>query len=170
MRYGYNVFNTLQTFLGTSPSFLGSGRNLSLDLAKLANQYQRTTSKCVTVTLQHRSAGILTCCPSTTPFGLALGPTNPGSIFVAQETLVLRCEGFSPSFLLLMSAFSLPNAPPALAGPTSAQFGMLLYHPPVHLVRTVTGYIILPLKHYDITLFLLSEREEPMDPCLRYIV
>jgi hypothetical protein len=36
------------------------------------------------------SAGILTCCPSATPFGLTLGPTNPGTIRVALETLGLR--------------------------------------------------------------------------------
>ncbi len=40
--------------------------------------------------------------------GLALGPTNPGSICVAQETLGLRWAGFSPAFLLLMPTFSLP--------------------------------------------------------------
>ena len=43
-----------------------------------------TPSKC------YGSAGILTCCPSVTPFGLALGPTNPGTIRVALETLGLR--------------------------------------------------------------------------------
>ncbi len=90
-------------------------------------KYQLATYKCVTTALEHHSAGILTCYPSTTPFGLALGPANPGSIFVAQEPLTLRCGWFSHPFLLLMSAFSLPNAPPALAGPTSAQFGMLSY-------------------------------------------
>ena len=57
------------------------------------------------------SAGILTCCPSVTPFGLALGPTNPGTIRVALETLGLRWTGFSPVFLLLMPTFSLRNAP-----------------------------------------------------------
>src|SRR3989338_11595203 len=54
-------------------------------------------------------------CPSTTPFGLALGPTNPGSIRVAQETLGLRWAGFSPAFLLLMPTFSLLCAPANLA-------------------------------------------------------
>ena len=39
--------------------------------------------------------GISTCCPSSTPFGLDLGPTNPGAISVAQETLSLRCYNFS---------------------------------------------------------------------------
>ncbi len=42
-------------------------------------------------------AGILTCCPSVTPFGLTLGPTNPKSINVAWETLGLRWPDFSSS-------------------------------------------------------------------------
>ena len=62
-----------------------------------------------------RSTGILTCCPSATPFGLALGPTNPTPINVAWETLGFRCECFSHSFKLLMPTFSLPAAPPILA-------------------------------------------------------
>ena len=43
-------------------------------------------------------AGILTCSPSTTPFGLALGPTTPGWIILPQEPLDLRWQGFSPCF------------------------------------------------------------------------
>ncbi len=31
-------------------------------------------------------AGIFACCPSSTPFGLDLGPTNPGMIYIAQES------------------------------------------------------------------------------------
>ena len=42
---------------------------------------------------------------------LGLGPTNPGTITVAQETLLLRPTGFSPILWLLIPAFSLPNAP-----------------------------------------------------------
>jgi len=34
--------------------------------------------------------GILTCCPSTTPFGLALGPTNPTMTAMGSETLGVR--------------------------------------------------------------------------------
>ncbi len=41
------------------------------------------------------SAGILTCCPSVTPFGLALGPTNPTPMTVAWETLGIRRASFS---------------------------------------------------------------------------
>ena len=45
---------------------------------------------------------------------LGLGPTNPGTITVAQETLLLRPTGFSPILWLLIPAFSLPTAPPDL--------------------------------------------------------
>ena len=43
---------------------------------------------------------------------LDLGPTNPEMITMAQETLLLRPAGFSPTLWLLIPAFSLPNAPP----------------------------------------------------------
>ena len=33
------------------------------------------------------SAGILTCCPSSTPFGLDLGPTDPELTNIAQGNL-----------------------------------------------------------------------------------
>ena len=46
---------------------------------------------------------------------LGLGPTNPGTIIVAQETLLFRWAGFSPALWLLLQAFSLDNAPPNLA-------------------------------------------------------
>ncbi len=43
-------------------------------------------------------AGMLTCSPSTTPCGLALGPTTPGWIILPQEPLDFRWQGFSPCF------------------------------------------------------------------------
>ena len=45
---------------------------------------------------------------------LGLGPTNPGAIIVAQETLLFRRAGFSPALWLLIPAFSLDTAPPDL--------------------------------------------------------
>ena len=45
---------------------------------------------------------------------LGLGPTNPGTITVAQETLLFRRAGFSPALWLLIPTFSLPHAPPCL--------------------------------------------------------
>jgi hypothetical protein len=45
---------------------------------------------------------------------LGLGPTNPGTIIVAQETLLFRRAGFSPALWLLIPTFSLDSAPPNL--------------------------------------------------------
>ncbi len=45
---------------------------------------------------------------------LGLGPTNPGTITVAQETLLFRWAGFSPALWLLIPAFSLDITPPDL--------------------------------------------------------
>ena len=55
--------------------------------------------------------GILTMCPSGAAFAIPLGPTNPGLIVMARETLVFRCAGFSPALWLLVPAFSLLYAP-----------------------------------------------------------
>jgi len=93
-------------------------------------QEPREMQGCVTPLKHDGGAGILTCCPSTTPFGLALGPTNPGTIRVALETLGLRWMGFSPIFLLLMPTFSLRIAPRLLTHFASAQIRMLPYHTP----------------------------------------
>ena len=82
----------------------------------------------VTPSKLYGSAGIFTCYPSVTPFGLALGPANPGTIRVALETLGLRWTGFSPVFLLLMPTFSLRTAPRWLTPFASAQVRMLPYH------------------------------------------
>lgn len=46
---------------------------------------------------------------------LGLGPTNPGVITIAQETLLFRWAGFSPALWLLIPTFSLDTAPPNLA-------------------------------------------------------
>src|SRR6266498_2547122 len=43
------------------------------------------------------STGILTCCPSHTPYGLWLGPTYPTLINIGSETLGIRRECFSHS-------------------------------------------------------------------------
>ncbi len=59
---------------------------------------------------------------------LGLGPTNPGMITIAQETLLFRPTGFSPVLKLLIPAFSLPTAPPVLSSLASPLIGTLLYH------------------------------------------
>ena len=60
------------------------------------------------------STGILTCCPSPTPCGLGLGPTNPGTKTVAQETSDKSASRFFTLISLLVPTFSLLRAPPNL--------------------------------------------------------
>ena len=48
---------------------------------------------CVLPLKNNSGAGILTGCPSVSPLGLTLGPTNPWMINIAKETLGLRCAG-----------------------------------------------------------------------------
>ena len=50
---------------------------------------------CVPSSLHISGTGILTSCPSPTPFGLGLGPTNPTRINLPSETLGLRGTCFS---------------------------------------------------------------------------
>ena len=73
------------------------------------------------------STGMLTRFPSATPFGLALGPTNPERIDLPQETLGFRRTRFSRVLSLLVPAGSLPYPPPVLVARTSNGYGMLLY-------------------------------------------
>src|SRR3954469_19692669 len=66
----------------------------------------------LTISHQHGNINPLSIAYATR---LGLGPTNPGTITVAQETLLFRWAGFSPALWLLIPAFSLDNAPPNLA-------------------------------------------------------
>ena len=62
---------------------------------------------CVPTVLSYRSTGISTCCPSTTPFGLALGPDLPRADQLYSGNLGYSA-GRIPTFLsLLIPAFSL---------------------------------------------------------------
>ena len=68
-------------------------------------------STCVPTVLSYRSAGISTCCPSATPFGLALGPDLPRADQLYPGNLGYSA-GRIPTFLsLLIPAFSLPCTP-----------------------------------------------------------
>ena len=72
---------------------------------------------CVPTVLSYRSTGISTCCPSTTPFGLALGPDLPRADQLYSGNLGYSA-GRIPTFLsLLIPAFSLPCPPRLLPVP-----------------------------------------------------
>ena len=69
----------------------------------------------VPTVLLYRSTGISTCCPSTTPFGLALGPDLPRADQLYPGNLGYSA-GRIPTFLsLLIPAFSLLNSPQLLS-------------------------------------------------------
>ena len=60
------------------------------------------------------STGISTCCPSSTPFGLDLGPDLPWADEPSPGNLRLSTARFLALLSLLMPAFSLPYSPPPL--------------------------------------------------------
>ena len=74
-------------------------------------------SVCVPTVLLQDSTGISTCCPSTTPLGLALGPDLPRADQLYPGNLRYSA-GRIPTFLsLLIPAFSLLNRPRLLPVP-----------------------------------------------------
>ena len=76
-----------------------------------------TLSACVPTVLLQDSTGISTCCPSTTPLGLALGPDLPRADQLYPGNLRYSA-GRIPTFLsLLIPAFSLLNRPRLLPVP-----------------------------------------------------
>ena len=60
------------------------------------------------------STGLSTCCPSATPFGLALGPDLPRADEPSPGNLRLSTAEFLAPLSLLMPAFSLLYSPPLL--------------------------------------------------------
>ena len=59
----------------------------------------------------YTSTGISTCCPSTTPFGLALGPDLPRADQLYPGILRYSAWRILTSISLLIPAFSLLNSP-----------------------------------------------------------
>ena len=62
----------------------------------------------------YTSTGISTCCPSTTPFGLALGPDLPRADEPSSGNLGFSVRGILTHVPLLTPAFSLLYAPQLL--------------------------------------------------------
>ena len=61
------------------------------------------------------STGISTCCPSTTPFGLALGPDLPRADEPSSGILGFSVRGILTHVSLLTPAFSLLTTPQFLS-------------------------------------------------------
>ena len=71
----------------------------------------------VPTVLSYSSTGISTCCPSATPFGLALGPDLPRADQLYPGNLGYPAVRILTLLSLLIPAFSLLNAPPLLPVP-----------------------------------------------------
>ena len=65
----------------------------------------------VPTVLSYSSTGISTCCPSATPFGLALGPDLPRADQLYPGNLGYLAQGIPTPVSLLIPAFSLPGRP-----------------------------------------------------------
>ena len=70
---------------------------------------------CVPTVLLPSSAGISTCCPSTTAFALALGPDLPRADQLYSGNLGYSAIRILTLFSLLIPAFSLPCSPQLLS-------------------------------------------------------
>ena len=82
-----------------------------------ASHSRLALTTCVPTVLLSSSAGISTCCPSTTAFALALGPDLPRADQLYSGNLGYSA-GRIPTFLsLLIPAFSLLNRPRLLPVP-----------------------------------------------------
>ena len=73
-----------------------------------------TLSTCVPTVLLLCSTGISTCCPSATPFGLALGPDLPRADQLYSGNLRYSALKILTLISLLIPAFSLLSSPPFL--------------------------------------------------------
>ena len=79
-----------------------------------ASHSRLALTTCVPTVLLSSSAGISTCCPSTTAFALALGPDLPRADQLYSGNLGYSAIRILTLFSLLIPAFSLPYSPQLL--------------------------------------------------------
>ena len=129
--YGTGMHNTIAAFLGSRnpqlPYFcsvritpLGCTAGLlSVPLLCLprSSHSRDWVSFCVPAVLVVHGAGISACCPSATPFGLALGPDFPRADQLYSGILGYSAWRIPTSISLLIPAFSLPARPRLLTVP-----------------------------------------------------
>ena len=123
--YGTGTIQTIAAFLGSwlthFPTFssvlITSSDCLAAFPTRLLPRLIRffhsrlVLSICVPTVLLYRSTGISTCYPSTTPFGLALGPDLPRADQLYSGNLRYSAGRILTFLSLLIPAFSLLNRP-----------------------------------------------------------
>ncbi len=93
-----------------------------------------------------RGAGILTCFPSTTTFVLALGPTHPAPINVAQGNLGLSACGFFTRIIVTHVSIRTSDTSSRLLNPPSTAYGTLLYRVHINMHTPSFGSLLSPVK------------------------
>ena len=117
MEAGFTDFCTCRSFPYASRLCLSTAGFAWLSATSLAPAFPSAGSASL---LRHSiihtvSTGISTCCPSTTPLGLALGPDLPRADEPSSGNLGFSVRGILTLVPLLTPAFSLPYAPPLLS-------------------------------------------------------
>ena len=90
------------------------------------------------------STGISTCCPSTTPLGLVLGPDLPWADEPAPGNLSHSADKILTYLSLLIPAFSLLSAPLILSIKLRRTYNALLPRMPLH-ASTVSVLCLAPV-------------------------
>ena len=132
LRYGYHIHNSgFSRYMAHMLHYFSSLRitppdyTADLPTVLLLRLHQSFLSWLMLSTyvptfLIYDSAGISTCCPSTTHFCLALGPDLPRADQLYPGILGYSAKRILTSFSLLIPAFSLLNSPLLLIGTASS--------------------------------------------------
>ena len=139
--YGTGMYHTIAAFLDSRNHTLRYFRSLRVtysdctaDLPTVLlprlprySHSRDVLSFCVPTVLMIHGTGISTCCPSTTPLSLALGPDLPRADQLYSGNLGYSAWRIPTSISLLIPAFSLLSTPRLLIGTASSVLRMLLY-------------------------------------------
>ena len=131
LRYGYHMNNSgfswqpahlLRYFSSLRVTFSDCTADLPTVLLPRLPRYSHSRdvlSFCVPTVLMIHGTGISTCCPSTTPLSLALGPDLPRADQLYSGNLGYSAWRILTSISLLIPAFSLLKSPQLLIGTAS---------------------------------------------------
>ena len=133
--YGTGTYETIAAFLGSQLTSFTTNSSLHITssdcpadlptglLPRLHAAFHSAPalSTYVPTVLLYCSAGISTCCPSTTAFALALGPDLPREDQLYPGNLGYSAERILTFLSLLIPAFSLQYTPRLLIGTASSR-------------------------------------------------
>ena len=91
------------------------------------------------------SAGILTCFPSTTPLGLALGADSPCAEYRCAGTLGLTAARFFTALVVTHVSIRTSDTSSRPYDPPSQAYGTLLYHAHQKCASAASVYGLAPL-------------------------